>query len=497
MDPEAVMAHIEIRNVSKRFGATVALSDVSMSVEAGQVHGLLGENGAGKSTLMKVLSGVVKPDAGEVHIGGQLLKLGSPRNSRDIGLAMAYQELSAPPNITVATKLCLPKLPTRFGFAVSQRELAERARARLREWEAEHLDPHAVISELSLAARQEVEIVAALSSSPSLLVLDEPTAALSNPSWLFRQLERVTATGASVIYISHKLNEINEICDTGTVLRNGRAVAGFTRGELSEDELVELMIGRSFDHAFPAKSDEEAFGDVVLDVRELSAGAKLSEVSLHVRAGEIVGVAGLEGQGQRELFYALAGELRPHRGTVTVAGTSGSVDFALVPEERKSEALFLQMRTDFNLTLPLTSRFSRASVVSRRRQRQLSEEVATDVNLAPQMLKQRIADLSGGNQQKVALGRAVAQSPRCLLLFDPTRGVDAATKLEIYKLTREFATKGHAVLVYSTEIPELVGLCDRVCSLYEGRIVAEHTADELVESSVMRRILGRNEGAVR
>jgi ribose transport system ATP-binding protein len=236
---------------------------------------------------------------------------------------------------------------------------------------------------------------------------------------------------------------------------------------------------------------------VVLDVRELSAGAKLSEVSLHVRAGEIVGVAGLEGQGQRELFYALAGELRPHRGTVTVAGTSGSVDFALVPEERKSEALFLQMRTDFNLTLPLTSRFSRASVVSRRRQRQLSEEVATDVNLAPQMLKQRIADLSGGNQQKVALGRAVAQSPRCLLLFDPTRGVDAATKLEIYKLTREFATNGHAVLVYSTEIPELVGLCDRVCSLYEGRIVAEHTADELVESSVMRRILGRNEGAVR
>ena len=179
-----VMAHIEILNVSKRFGATAALSDVSMSVEAGQVHGLLGENGAGKSTLMKVLSGVVRPDAGEVKIGGNQLRLGSPRDSREIGLAMAYQELSAPPNITVATKLCLPKLPTRFGFAVSQRELTERARARLREWEADHLDPHAVISELSLAARQEVEIVAALASSPKLLVLDEPTAALSDPNWL-------------------------------------------------------------------------------------------------------------------------------------------------------------------------------------------------------------------------------------------------------------------------------------------------------------------------
>ena len=491
------MAHIEIRSVSKRFGATAALSDVSMSVETGQVHGLLGENGAGKSTLMKVLSGVVRPDAGEVNIGGRRLQLGSPRDSREIGLAMAYQELSAPPNITVATKLCLPKLPTRFGFAVSQRELTERARARLREWEAEHLDPHAVISELSLAARQEVEIVAALSSSPSLLVLDEPTAALSDPNWLFRQLERVTATGASVIYISHKLNEINAICDTGTVLRNGRAVAGFTRGELSEDELVELMIGRSFNHAFPAKADQSSVGDVVLDVRELTAGTKLSGVSIQVRAGEIVGVAGLEGQGQRELFYALAGDLRPHGGTVTVAAKPGTVDFSLVPEERKSEALFMQMRSDFNLTLPLTSQFSRASVVSRRRERRLSERVAADVNLAPKMLTQRIADLSGGNQQKVVFGRALAQSPRCLLLFDPTRGVDAATKLEIYKMTREFAAKGHAVLVYSTEIPELVGLCDRVCSLYGGRIVAEHTADALLESSVMRSVLGRSAEAVR
>ncbi len=491
------MAHIEILNVSKRFGATAALSDVSMSVEAGQVHGLLGENGAGKSTLMKVLSGVVRPDAGEVKIGGNQLRLGSPRDSRDIGLAMAYQELSAPPNITVATKLCLPKLPTRFGFAVSQRELTERARARLREWEADHLDPHAVISELSLAARQEVEIVAALSSSPKLLVLDEPTAALSDPNWLFRQLERVTASGASVIYISHKLSEINTICDTGTVLRNGKAVAGFARGELSEDELVELMIGRSFNHAFPAKPDQSSIGEVVLDVRELTAGTKLSGVSIKVRAGEIVGVAGLEGQGQRELFYALAGELRPHGGTVTVADKPGTVDFSLVPEERKSEALFLQMRSDFNLTLPLTARFSRASVVSRRRERQLSEGVAAEVNLAPKMLKQRIADLSGGNQQKVVFGRAVAQSPRCLLLFDPTRGVDAATKLEIYKMTREFAAKGHAVLVYSTEIPELVGLCDRVCSLYGGRIVAEHTAEDLSESSVMRSVLGRSAEVVR
>lgn len=447
------MAHIEILNVSKRFGATAALSNVSMSVEAGKVHGLLGENGAGKSTLMKVLSGVVSPDTGEVKIDGNRLRLGSPRDSRDIGLAMAYQELSAPPNITVATKLCLPKLPTRFGFAVSQRELTEKARARLREWEADHLDPHAVISELSLAARQEVEIVAALASSPKLLVLDEPTAALSDPNWLFRQLKRVTASGASVIYISHKLNEINAICDTGTVLRNGKAVAGFTRGELSEDELVELMIGRSFNHVFPAKPDQNGIGEVVLDVRELMAGTKLSGVSVQVRAGEIVGVAGLEGQGQRELFYALAGELRPHGGTVTVVPKPGTVDFSLVPEERKSEALFLQMRSDFNLTLPLTSRFSRASVVSRRRERELSEGIAAEVNLAPKMLKQRIADLSGGNQQKVVFGRAVAQSPRCLLLFDPTRGVDAATKLEIYKMTREFAAKGHAVLVYSTEIP--------------------------------------------
>ncbi|MDH6196674.1 ribose transport system ATP-binding protein [Mycobacterium frederiksbergense] len=492
------MAHSEIRDVSKNFGATAALAGVSMTVQAGEVHGLLGENGAGKSTLMKVLSGMVTPDSGEVTIGGRVLRLGSPRASREIGLAMAYQELSAPPNITVATKLCLPDLPTRFGFAVSQRELVARARARLQDWEAEHLDPRALISELSLAARQEVEIVAALASSPSLLVLDEPTAALPDPSWLFRQLKRITADGASVIYISHKLNEIKEICDTGTVLRNGRAVAEFTRGEFSEDELVELMIGRSFNHAFPAKPTENAAGAVVLDVTDLAVGTKLNGVSLQVRAGEIVGVAGLEGQGQRELFYALAGEQKPHRGTVRVTGdAAGDTDFALVPEERKTEALFLQMGADFNLTLPLIKRFSMASLLSRRREKRLGDTLATSVNLPHPMLKRQIADLSGGNQQKVVFGRAIAQSPRCLLLFDPTRGVDAATKLEIYKMTRDFAAKGHAVLLYSTEIPELVGLCDRVCSLYNGQIVAEHAADQLDEAAVMHSILGRSPEAVR
>lgn len=490
------MAHVDIQNISKRFGATAALSDVSVTVEAGKVHGLLGENGAGKSTLMKVLSGIVRPDAGRVVIGDRPLQLGSPRASRDIGLAMAYQELSAPANITVATKLCLPDLPTRFGM-VSQRALAERAGERLAEWEADHLDPQALISDLSLAARQEVEIIAALSSSPSLLVLDEPTAALPDPNWLFRQINRIIGTGASVIYISHKLTEIKEICETGTVLRNGRTVATFRRGELSEDQLVEQMIGRSFNHAFPAKPGRAALGEVVLDVRDLSAGAKLDGVSIEVRAGEVVGVAGLEGQGQRDLFYALAGEVRVHGGTVALAGDVGTVDFSLVPEERKSEALFLQMRSDFNLTLPMTPKFSRASVVSRRRERKISEEVAAEVNLEPAMLARRIADLSGGNQQKVVFGRAIAQSPRCLLLFDPTRGVDAATKLEIYKMTRDFAAKGHAVLVYSTEIPELVGLCDRVCSLYGGRIRAEHADGELTESAVMRSILGHTAEAVR
>lgn len=483
------MAHVEIEGISKRFGATAALSDVSLSVQAGEVHGLLGENGAGKSTLMKVLSGIVEPDRGRVMVAGRPLQLGSPAASREIGLAMAYQELSAPPNITVATKLCLPNLPTRFGM-VSQRALIDTATERLEEWEASHISPLALISELSLAARQEVEIIAALSTSPALLVLDEPTAALPDPAWLFRQISRITGRGAAVIYISHKLTEITEICDTGTVLRNGRTVAVFTKGELSEDQLVEQMIGRSFNHAFPDKPCERT-GDVVLDVSDLSAGTRLDGVSLQVRAGEIVGVAGLEGQGQRELFYALAGEMQARRGSVSVTSGSGNVDFALVPEERKSEALFLQMRSDFNLTLPLTSKFSRAAVLSRRREQQLAGQVAREVNLPQPMLARRIADLSGGNQQKVVFGRAIAQAPKCLLLFDPTRGVDAATKLEIYKMTRDFAAKGHAVLVYSTEIPELVGLCDRVCAVYGGRIVAEHAGDDLTESSVMRSILGR------
>ncbi|GAC67404.1 sugar ABC transporter ATP-binding protein [Gordonia soli] len=489
------MTHIEIRNVSKRFGATSALSDVSLSVDTGQVHGLLGENGAGKSTLMKVLSGIVTPDSGTVTIGGRSLTPGSPTASREIGLAMAYQELSAPPNITVATKLCLPKLPTRFGM-VSQRELVARATDHLQRWEASHIDPTATISELSLAARQEVEIVAALTTAPTLLVLDEPTAALPDPNWLFRQLERVTAEGTSVIYISHKLAEIERICDTGTVLRNGRTVGEFRRGEFSEDALVELMIGRSFNHAFPAKSDRP-HGEIAVRVVDLAVGPKLDGVTLEVRVGEVVGVAGLEGQGQKELFYTLGGEIRAESGTIDVAGGDDGVDVALVPEERKTEALFLDMRSDFNLTFPLAQQYSTGSVISVSRRQRLAHALADKINLPLPMLERPISNLSGGNQQKVVFGRAIAQSPRCLLLFDPTRGVDAATKLEIYKMTREFAAAGHAVLVYSTEIPELVGLCDRVCSLYEGRIVAEHTGDDLTEATIMRSILGRTPEEVR
>ncbi|KQU52229.1 ABC transporter ATP-binding protein [Rhodococcus sp. Leaf278] len=483
------MTHIHIDNISKRFGATAALSEVSLAVDAGEVHGLLGENGAGKSTLMKVLSGIVVPDSGSVTIAGKPLTLGSPQASRNIGLAMAYQELSSPANITVATKLCLPSLPTRFGFTVSQRELVARAVDRLQQWEAGHLDPTATMGELSLAARQEVEIVAALSGAPRLLVLDEPTAALPDPSWLFRQLESITATGTSVIYISHKLNEIGTICSRGTVLRSGRAVGQFGRNELSENELVELMIGRSFDHAFPAKGTAEV-AQPVLEVRNLTVGS-LTDVSLQVAAGEVVGVAGLEGQGQRDLFYTLAGELSPESGSVTVSDSNGGVDFALVPEERKTEALFLEMRSDFNLTLPLSGSFATASVISTRRRRDVARSLAAQINLPEAMLERTVSNLSGGNQQKIVFGRALAQSPRCLLLFDPTRGVDAATKLEIYRMTRDFAAAGHAVLVYSTEIPELVGLCDRVCSLYDGRIVAEHSAGDLDDASVLRAILGR------
>ncbi|SDU60665.1 sugar ABC transporter ATP-binding protein [Gordonia westfalica] len=479
------MGYIKIEGVEKSFGATRALAGVDLSLAQGEVHGLLGENGAGKSTLMKVLAGVVTPDAGSVSIDGATLELGRPQASRAAGLGIAYQELSSPGNVDVATKLCWPNLPRGWSGLVSRAKMRDRASEILSRFRLESVDPALLIADADLATRQRVEIVAAMARDPKLLVLDEPTGALPDTDWLFDAVRRMAADGTAVIYISHKLPEIEEICDRGTVLRSGRTVGTFERGSVNETELVEMMIGRSFEQSFPARHAGPEAADVVVAVKTLAAGDRLREADLTVRRGEIVGLAGLEGQGQKDLVYALHGQVRTLGGSIDIDRGDAAVSTSLVPEERKTEALFAEMTSEFNLTVASMGAFSAGPLINRSREQSVALEAAQRVNLPEPMLAKQISTLSGGNQQKVIFGRAVARDPACLLLFDPTRGVDAATKFEIYEMTREFANRGRGVLLYSTEIPELVGLCDRVYVVAGGRIVSELVGDEISETAVM------------
>jgi ribose transport system ATP-binding protein len=487
------MSFVEIQGISKSFGATKALTDVTMTLDRAEIHGLLGENGAGKSTLMKVLSGMVVPDTGSVQIDGHHVQFGHPRHARRAGLGIAYQELSSPPNITIAAKLCLPDLPRGPLGLVSRKKMALNASRILDKFGANHVEPQALIADVDLATRQQVEIIAAMSMDPKLLILDEPTAALPDTTWLFTQLRRLKESGCTVVYISHKLHEIEEICDRGTILRSGRTVGSFARGEKTDDELVELMIGRSFSKTFPPKPLGREGGKPVLVAEGVAVGNRLREATLTVRENEIVGVAGLEGQGQRELLYGLANLMPLVAGRVVVEPTDTGTKTALVPEERKTEALFLEMSCAFNMTVGSLRKYSAGGIISKRRELRLADGISRQVNLPRQLLTRRVADLSGGNQQKAVFARTLSQDPRCLILFDPTRGVDAATKLELYDLMRKFADNGRGVIIYSTEIPELVGLCDRVYTVHGGRIRGEFTGGDITETNIMRSALNRVE----
>lgn len=490
---------VELEHVSKAFGATQALRDVGFTVPRGEVHGLLGENGAGKSTLMKILSGVVVPDQGRIAIGRGDLPLGNLVASRTAGIAMAYQELSSPANISVAEKLCMPNLPRGPLGLVSQRRVLAAATEKLEAWEVIGIDPRRMVGDLNLAQRQYVEITSALANNPAVLILDEPTAALPDTEWLFHQIAKLTTAGSSVIYISHKIAEIREICHRGTVLRNGQVVGSFSTDEMEAAHLVRLMIGRTPEQTFPRKALTDDH-HTVLTVKNARLEPRLLDVDITVSKGEVVGLAALEGQGQRDLFYAIAGLLRLDSGEISLQSAgpgpghrqSRRPNTVLVPEERKTEALFSEMTANYNLTISNLSPLRRGPHVSRRLERAYVERAAGEVNLPVSMLEKPISSLSGGNQQKVIFGRALLSDPVCLLLFDPTRGVDAATKVEIYHMTRRYAEQGGTVLMYSTEIPELVGVCDRVYSLYNGRIREEHVGLTLSDETIMHAILGQH-----
>ena len=496
------MKVLEISSLSKFYGDSVALNETTLSMDSGEVHAIVGENGAGKSTLVKILSGIVVPDSGSVAIAGQALNFGDPGESTALGVSTAFQELSLLPNLSVAENVFISELPTRFGV-VTRKAVESRAKTILSEWGVPDIDVRSEVAALSLSAKQRIEIVCALRQIPKILVLDEPTAALPDTRWLFEHVRQLRDQGTCVVYISHKLAEIEEICDKGTIMRNGGVVGSFTRSNFDHEEIISTMIGRSISLAFPPRENPLApEAPVLLSARDIEVGTKVAGVDLDVKKGEIVGVAGLEGQGQRELFYALGGALPLRSGSVTVDGQPAKLrsprtamrsgpGIALVPEERKKDGIFADMTSVRNITPPVLHEVSNADFLSSRKEWNIAASAGERNHLPKDFLSRNVGQLSGGNQQKTVLARTSLTGAEVLLMFDPTRGIDPSAKLEVYSTLRRSAETGSAVLLYSTEIPELLGLCDRILVMYGGEIVDVFAGSEATEEKVMAAAVGR------
>ncbi len=485
---------LEIRGVDKRYGATVALNDVSLVLNSGEVCGVLGENGAGKSTLVKVLSGVITPNTGEMRITGVPYRPTTISDARRQGVATAFQELSLVPTLSVALNLFLPRPTVNRAGLVPLRKLERQAAAILAAHGVVDIPLDIPVGDLPLGQRQRVEIVRAMFREPRLLLLDEPTAALTDREWLFDLIGGAAQRGTSILYISHKLDEIRRLCRRCVILRNGRKVRESPVAEMSDDEIFKNMAGRSAVEQFVnAPSAVRAAAASALAVEHL-VGDGIDDISFSLAPGEILGIAGLEGHGQTPLFKSLIGLHALHGGRITVNGVRrhlGSpraarrAGIVLVPEERKTEGIFKDLSTAANISLPMIERVSPFHFLNRRREEAMVTGVIPNVDLPPHYLPFGIAALSGGNQQKAVLARALVAQSHCLLLFDPTRGVDVGAKQSIYRMMRRFVHGGGAILFYSTELDELVHLCDRCLILYRNRVVSEMPGAALSQELIL------------
>ncbi|MCD2472864.1 sugar ABC transporter ATP-binding protein [Jiella sp. MQZ9-1] len=495
---------VSLDAVSKSFGATKAVSDVTFSVAPGTVHALLGENGAGKSTTMKLLSGLIAPDTGRLLVDGAPVQFHSPRDAHRVGIQTAFQELTLVRDLSVLDNMLLPKAPAGLLGLLKRRAMAERV--------ADHFDRlglqtdlYAETGRLDLAERQKIEIARALFREPRVLLLDEPTSALagSDVKWLGEIIAEARARGVTVLFISHRMPEVRDFCETMTILRNGRHIATGRVGDFTDEAVVEMIIGRSLDQTFPARPQRSLREPPapVLETRDLAAGPKLKAANIALRPGEILGVAGLQGMGQRELFSACFGAIPVDAGEIRVDGRAvhlsspadalhPSLRIGLLPEERKTEGLFLKLDGTTNASLPVIERFTRHGLIDGAAEQAAAQKVFATVDVSPVAAFTEAGAFSGGNQQKIAIAKWLVAESRILLLFDPTRGIDVGTKHQLYGLMRAFADAGGAVLFHSTEIPELVNLSDRVIVLYEGAIVAQLETDEIDELTIMNAALG-------
>jgi ribose transport system ATP-binding protein len=488
---------LELAGIAKRYGGVRALEDVDFACRRGSIHAVLGENGAGKSTLIKIIAGVVQPDKGSMHLEGRPVRFDGPIAANDAGIVCIFQELSLLPDLSVADNISIKDPPRRFGLIDrrAQREKAERLLARVG---CADVNPLARVRSLPLSRRQMVEIAKALGQDPKLLILDEATSALTGADVekVYEILHELKAQGLAILYISHRMHEIEHLADTWSVFRNGRHIETFAKGARSDAEVVQLMIGRELTQVFPPKPEARLNRRPMLEIDRLGWGERLKDISLTVHEGEIVGLGGLDGQGQRELLLALFGVLRGIGGQIRVDGKpvaingpagakAKGIDMALIPEDRKTEGLMLPMSIGENLSMAALGSLTNGPLVDRGREASAIEAMVAKLRIKIGSVADPVATLSGGNQQKVVIGKWLMTAPRIILLNDPTRGIDVGTKQELYQLLRDLAAEGAAILFYTTDYDELIGCCDRVLILYDGRITSELSGEAINETNIV------------
>lgn len=488
---------LEMKHVTKTFPGVKALDDVHLNVYQGQVMALLGENGAGKSTLMKILSGVYSKSEGTIRFKGQDVEMKGPKDAQDLGIAIIHQELNLIEEMSIGENIFLGREPKKFLNVMDWQALMKKSEDLLTSLNIK-VDPRKSVKNFSIGNKQMFEIAKALSLDAELIIMDEPTDALTDQETesLFEVIRALKAEGKSIVYISHRLKEIFEICDDVTVLRDGQFIAEKSVSEINEDMLIELMVGRKLEDQYPYLNSD--CGDVVLKVHELK-NAHVRNISFELKKGEILGVAGLMGAGRTELAKTLFGHFKMDSGSVELDGQPLTIKsekqaiesgITYVSEDRKKDGLVLGMSVKENMSMSALKRLSKSGLINQSLEKKMADDFVGHLSIKTPSLNQKIKFLSGGNQQKVSISKSLMTDPKVLILDEPTRGVDVGAKKEIYDLMNEFKEKGMAILMISSEIPELLGMCDRIMVMHEGTISGIIHRSTANQEGIMRLAVG-------
>ncbi len=495
---------LKLINVSKHFPGVRALDNVQFDMRTGEVHALLGENGAGKSTLIKIISGVYQPDEGELQIDGAAVRFDSPSDAQKTGIATIYQELLLFPELSVAENIFMGHMPRTRSGALDWNQMRRLAHDQLASLDIHDLDVDQLVGTLSVGNRQRVEIAKALSLNARLLIMDEPTAALTGADVerLFGIVRLLRERGVGIIYISHRLEEIFELADRVTVLRDGAYVDTINVADTNEHALISLMVGRTIDNLYPKVACE--IGEPVLEVRGLSRPPLTNNIDFTLRRGEIVGLAGLVGAGRSELAQTIFGITPAHTGSILLDGNpvsikrpshATSLGIAYVPEDRSTQGLIREMTIRENVSLAVLEKLSRLLFIDRPAERQLASRSIEQFSIRSSGHHQVVNKLSGGNQQKVVLSKWLAGNPRVLIMDEPTRGIDVGAKAEVHRLMSELASDGLAILMISSELPEIMGMSDRILVMRDGKIVSEYSREQATQEQIAGAMMGGGEAA--